>query len=186
MGINPRPINESAKFTRNIIWVALSQVITSALSIFILPALTKSYSQASYGIWTQVNVTTGLLAPALTLQFGSAVARFLAGEQNKNKRLHSLGSMFNAILIVSTIAFISLIIFATQISNFLFGSPAYVHFVVLTFLWTFADALFAFFASYLRARQPPSMFIFIPYDCYRCHGSKRIWIRVDFNLDCSY
>ena len=134
------------------IWIALSQIITTILSAATLPALTKSFSTASYGIWTQINVTTGLIVPVLTLQFGNAVVRFLAGENDKTTRRRSLGAMFCAILIFSIILFIPIGIFAPQLSNFLFNNTSYVHFVYLTFLWTFIEGLTGFFISYLRAR----------------------------------
>jgi O-antigen/teichoic acid export membrane protein len=142
---------EPQRFVRDIIWVAISQAITSALGIITLPALTKSYTTESYGIWAQINVTVGLVVPLLTLQFGSAVVRFLAGEKDKTKRRRSLGAMFYTILIFSIVLFVAINIFSAQLSNFLFDNPAYIHFVRLTFLWASVDAVFTFFISYLRA-----------------------------------
>ena len=145
--------SESFKFTRDIIWLAASQVFSSLLSIVIIPALTKSYTTTSYGIWVQVNVTVGLVSPLLTLQLGAAVVRFLAGEEDKAKRRRYFSSMLGAIIIFSCLIFTVLMLLETQVSVFLFASPTYIIFVQLIFLWTFVDALFGFFLCYLRARD---------------------------------
>ena len=99
LGKSPESISESRKFFGDIAWVALSQVFTSFLGIITLPALTKTYTTADFGIWAQVSATVSLAVPLLTLQFGSTVVRFLAGESDKNKRRRSLGTMLGAILI---------------------------------------------------------------------------------------
>jgi O-antigen/teichoic acid export membrane protein len=145
--------NESFKFTRDVFWVAASQVFTTLLAIVILPALTKSYSTATYGIWVQVSVTVGLISPLLTLQLGSAIVRFLAGEEDKAKRRRYFSSMLGAIIIFACLIFTVLMLMEAQVSVFLFASPTYIIFVRLTFLWTFVDALFGFFLCYLRARD---------------------------------
>lgn len=145
--------SESFKFTRDIIWVATSQLFTTLLAIIVLPALTKSYTATIYGIWVQVSITVSLISPLLTLQLGPAVVRFLAGEEDKAKRRRFFSSMLGAIIIFSCLISIILILLETQVSVFLFASPAYTIFVRLTLLWTFVDALFTFFLCYLRARD---------------------------------
>jgi O-antigen/teichoic acid export membrane protein len=148
-----KTIDESIKFTRDMISVMLFQITTTLLSLITLPIFTKSYSAQIYGIWTQINLTNVLIGPILTLQFSVAIIRYLAGEEDKTKRQHSLGAMLCTIFIFSVFVLAFSIAFASQLSNFLFASHDYVNFVLLTFLWTFVDALFIFFISYLRARS---------------------------------
>jgi len=169
LNTNPHIINESAKFTRDMIWVALSQIITAALGILLLPILTKSYSTEAYGIWTQVNVTNALIVPVLMLALDTAVITFLAGEEDHIKRRRSLGGMFSAILIFAVIMFVIVNIFAHQLSNLIFNNPSYTHFVLLTFLWTFVDCVFAFFISYMRARRQIIKLSFIQVGLYVGH-----------------
>jgi len=145
--------NESFKFTRDIIWVAASQLFATLLGIVILPALTKSYTTATYGIWAQVSVTEGLISMVLTLQLGTALVRFLAGEADKTKWRRYFSSMLGAIIIFACLILLVSMLLAKQLSVLLFASPTYAVFVRLTFLWTFVDALFTFFISYLRARD---------------------------------
>jgi O-antigen/teichoic acid export membrane protein len=144
--------SESLKFASDIVWVGASQVLGSIIGIAILAALTKSYTSENYGIWSQVNVTVALLSPILTLQFGSAVVRFLAGEQDAAVRLRALGTMFGAILIFGCVLQIVANLLASQISVFLFDNANHVTFVRLTSLWIFFDAILMFFISYLRSR----------------------------------
>lgn len=153
--------SESFNFARDIIWVAASQVFSTLLGIVILPALTKSYTTATYGIWVQVSVTVGLISPLLTLQLGAAVIRFLAGEEDKAKRRRYFSSMLGAIIIFACLIFTVLMLLETQVSVFLFASPTYIIFVRLIFLWTFVDALFGFFLCYLRARDKIRIFSII-------------------------
>ena len=144
--------NEPQKFARDIIWVAISQILTNLFGVITLPMLTKTYSSETYGIWTQVNVTVAFVVPILTLQFGTSVVRFLAGEDNQIQRRRSLGTMLCAILIVGCLFLAIANLFASQLSIFLFNSPANAILVRLTSLWITSDALFLFFISYLRAR----------------------------------
>jgi O-antigen/teichoic acid export membrane protein len=148
-----KTVDETIKFTRDMIMVTIYQVITTLLSLITLPMFTKSYSAQIYGIWTQINLTNVLIGPILTLQFSVALIRYLAGEEDKTKRQRYLGAMLCTILIFSLFIFALSLTFAPQLSNFLFASPNYVNFVLLTFLWTFVDALFAFFISCLRAKS---------------------------------
>lgn len=147
-----RTNSDSQKFTRDIIWVGLSQLLTSLLGIVTMPALTKNYTTEMYGIWVQVSVTVGLVAPLLTLQLGSAAVRFLAGEDDKKKRRKALGSMLSAIVIFGCLVFASASLFLNQFSVVLFNTPKLGNYVCLTLLWIFLDALFAFSIAYLRAR----------------------------------
>jgi len=147
-----RVSNEPTKFVRDVIWVGISQLLVALVSVVTIPALTKSYSTETYGVWIQVSVTESLMIVLLNLDLGTAVVRFLAGEEDKAIRLRSLGSMLSAIFIFAFLLMVPVSLLAPQLSILLFNSTAYTTFVRLTFLWTFADALFGFFISYLRAR----------------------------------
>ncbi len=144
--------NNPVTFARDVIWVGVSLVFTSLLGIITLPVLTKTYSSATYGVWSQVFVTVTLLTPLVTLQFSTAIVRFLAGEDDKEKRRRWMGSMLLAVFSFACIMFLAANLLAPLLSNFLFADPAYITFVRLTFLWTFIESLYLFSISYLRAR----------------------------------
>lgn len=150
--MSPKVSSSSYQFISDIIWVTLSQLFTSLFGIITLPVLTKTFTSEIYGVWTQVNVTVGLLINVVTLQFVTAVVRFLAGEEDNAVRRRSIGTMLYPIVIFICLILVAGKIWASQISLFLFNDPAYGDFVSLTFFWACADGLFAFFISYLRAR----------------------------------
>lgn len=151
MTVQFRTTNESSKFIHDLIWVAISQVFTTLLGIITLPVLTKKYTSETYGVWTQVNVTVGLLVTVVTLQFVTAVVRFLAGEDDKDKRRRSTGAMLYTILVFAFLIVIVTNLWASQLSILLFNDPVYSTLVRLTSLLACLEALFAFFIAHLRA-----------------------------------
>jgi O-antigen/teichoic acid export membrane protein len=151
--MSSRTVTEPQKFTSDIVWVALSQVLVGLTALVTLPALTKSYSSDIYGVWVQMLVTVGLLAPILTLQFGTATVRFLAAEEDKEKRRRAFGAMLWPIVAFACLTFIVSLLLRRNLTMFLFASPAFVSLVPLTFLWAAMEALFSFSLSYLRARD---------------------------------
>ncbi|MCK4403263.1 MAG: flippase [Dehalococcoidia bacterium] len=147
-----RNTSESQKFSSDVIWVAISQVFILLTGLVTLPALTKSYSPETYGVWVQMLVTVGLLTPILTLQFATATVRFLAAGEGKEKRRHVFGTMLWPILAFVCLVFIVSLLLRQNLSIFLFASPRYISLVPLAFLWASTEALFSFSLSYLRAR----------------------------------
>lgn len=152
---------EGKRFFSDVIWVGISQTFVMAFGIMTMPALTKSYSSEIYGVWTQIIITLYLIAPVLNLQLGNAVVRFLAGEEDKDRRLKLLGSMLAAILIFSCSALPLLSVFSVRFSVMIFGSASYVNFIYLMFIWTFIEAMFYFLASYFQARRRIKMIAII-------------------------
>ena len=148
----PQNMSESNKFIRDIIWVAISQIFTNLLSFITLPALTKTYTTEIFGVYTQVLVTVGFLAPIITLQFVTAMVRFLAGEEDKDKRLRSIGAMLYTVIIFACVILAIGNIWASQISFYIFGDSAYNLIVRLAFFLACANAIYLFLISYLRAR----------------------------------
>ena len=148
-----RSLNEPQRFARDIVWVALSQVITSLLGIITLPALTKSYGSEIYGVWSQILVTIQLLTSLLTLQLGTSVVRYLAAENNRGKLRQAFGTMFWTIIFFTCLVLIILLIVRQELASFLFADPKYVIFVSLAFIWATTTSIFTFLLSYLRAKN---------------------------------
>lgn len=150
--MNSQTTTETQKFTSDVVWVAISRVLISLTGIIILSTLTKSFTSDTYGIWIQVNVTVGLLTPILTLHLGTAVVRFLAGEEEREKRRQAFSAMLWSVLAFSCLALLISVLLRQSLSIFLFASPQYATFIPLTFLWSLVETLFQFSLSYLRAR----------------------------------
>ncbi|MDD5093324.1 MAG: oligosaccharide flippase family protein [Dehalococcoidia bacterium] len=144
-------VGEPQRFALDIIWVAIAQVFTSAIAIFTLPALTKSYSSETFGIWVQVSMTVSLLTPLFVLQLGTALVRFLTASAAKEKKRQIFGAMLIPILVFSGLVAVAAMLLAQHLSSVIFASPAHATFVRLAVLWTIVEALFFFGISYLRA-----------------------------------
>lgn len=148
-----RSLNEPQRFARDIVWVALSQVITGLLGIITLPALTKSYGSEIYGVWSQILVTSQFLAPLLTLQLGTSVVRYLAAQNNREKLRQAFGTMFWAVIFFTCLILIILLIVRQELTFFIFADPKYIILVSLAFIWATTTAFFTFLLSYLRAKN---------------------------------
>ena len=142
---------EVQKFTGDMVWVTVSQAIAHLTSLIILPALTKSYPAETYGAWVQVGVTVGLMSTILALHLETAIVRFLAAEDNIEKRRHAFGAMLWPIIAFAGIILILSLLFRQNLSMFLFDKTEYNYLVPLAFLWASMNALFSFSLSYLRA-----------------------------------
>ena len=154
--INEKIINDSntvQKFTRDVLWVASSQVLLVLAGMIVIPALTKSFGSEIYGIWAQVTITVGLLAPILTLHLHSAFIRLFSVEEDKEKLRLAFGTMVWPIIFLGVIIFITSLILERSFAIIIFSDTKYMFFVPLIFLWSFTEALFIFVVDYFRARH---------------------------------
>ncbi len=142
----------SQQFARDVVWVGLSQLLTSLFGFFTLPLLAKSYPPALYGIWAQASVTVSLFSPLLTLHFGTAANRFLAGENDGIRRNRTLVAMLAVIAAVSGAVALLGVVWAAPLSRFLFARGDCAAFVRPIALWMGVGALFLFLIAYLRAK----------------------------------
>lgn len=152
MNDNKKTQKKSFKFTKDVFWVGLSQVVIYVFGFFALPALTKTFGVELYGLWAQIGVTVGLLNPILTLHLGTATVRYLSSERNKEILSQSFANMFYLIILMGLFTILIAFLFKSTLSVFLFKSEEYALFIILTFIWATTGALFAFLIAYLRAK----------------------------------
>ena len=150
--MNNKPVTEPQKFVRGVVWVAVSQVSIVLTGLVTLPALTKCYSAETYGVWIQILVTVWLLSLVLSLHLQSAIIRFLAAEDDTEKRRRAFGAMLWPILAFTCLVLIISFLLRQNLSILLFAEPEYAYLTPLTFLWASMEALYAFSLSYPLAR----------------------------------
>jgi O-antigen/teichoic acid export membrane protein len=150
--MNTKYQTESQKFISDVVWLGVSQVLMNLTGLAILPALTKSYPAQIYGLWSQMVVTIGLLGIILTIKFDSAIVRFLAAEEDRDKRRYAFGTMLWPILALICLVLALSLLLGRNLSILLFNDTQYAYFVPLAFLWASIESLFLFSLSYLRAR----------------------------------
>jgi len=150
--MNNQPVTESQKFSRDVVWVAVSQGLVFLTGLVTLPALTKYYSAATYGAWVQIVVTVGLMTLILALYLQNATVRFLAAEGDTEKRRRAFGAMLWPILAFACFLVIMSVLLKQDLSILMFADSKYAYLIPLIFLWASMEALFAFSLSYLLAR----------------------------------
>ena len=158
--------NNSIKFTKDILWVGVSQTLIFFFGFFTLPAITKNFGAEMYGLWAQIGVTVGLLNPILTLHLGTATVRYLSAENKKDKLSQSFSNMFWIIVLISLIAIITANFLKVDLSELLFKNNSYSYFIILMFIWATTGALFTFLIGYLRAKGKMKHLSLINLLCY--------------------
>ena len=158
--------DSSTKFTKDILWVGLSQILIYLFGFFTLPALTKNFGTETYGLWAQIGVTVGLLNPILTLHLGTATVRYLSAENKKEKLSQSFSNMFWLIVLIVFITITAAFLLKNNLATLLFKSNVYDVLITLTFIWAGTGALFAFLIAYLRCKGKIKELSLINILCY--------------------
>lgn len=131
-----------------ILWV--TQFINALSGLIILPIITKLLGAENYGVWIQILVTIGLIAPIATLGLPFALVRFLAGEKNKEKIQDDIWSVFTLILGIAIIIALILVFFSFPISKFLGVDKI---FILISALIIIFECLSQVFGNIFRAFQ---------------------------------
>ena len=142
---------EIQKFTRDTVWTFSGLGFRSLLGLATVALLAKSFHTELYGVWAQISVTTGLVAPLLTLGLDTAYIRFLAGEENREKVRQALGAVIWPVLSAGFLILIISFFLRKSLSVAIFVSPENIDFVLLTFLWIIAQAMFLLSLCYYKA-----------------------------------
>ncbi len=106
------------------------------------PLFTRWMSQEAYGTFDLLLTYVTLLLPLITLGFGEALFRFLAGDEEKNKK-----SIVTVALVVSLIGLILSGIILFIISQF---SESIKNVVLLFYLLLFVETCYNFMTMVLR------------------------------------
>ena len=91
------------KFIKQVAGVGIANLIIAIQSILLIPIITKYLGAHDYGIWVQLMLIVGLLAPLSMLGLDAAVVRFLAGEKDKENITEGF---FSSTLIVALVSLI--------------------------------------------------------------------------------
>ncbi|NMC60895.1 MAG: flippase [Candidatus Methanofastidiosa archaeon] len=140
------------KFTDDVLWVGLSQIIIYIISFFTFPVIAKTFGPALYGLWAQIIVTVGLLTPIITLHLGTAIVRYLSHESSKNKQSQPFFNMYFLILFISLILIVASLFFKNNLSLILFGTQEFSNYIILTFIWAGSSSFLLYLISFLRAK----------------------------------
>ena len=113
-------MDEYVKFIKRIGIVGIANILISISGLIFIPIITKSFSTADYGVWSQVNTFVSLVPNIVNLGLPYTMVRFLAAEKDKTIIKQSFYSMMLLVLASTIVMIVSLSIFSNQIALALF------------------------------------------------------------------
>jgi len=109
------PIKEYSRFTRQVGYVLIGNVILVLLGFLQLPILTRGLGANLYGTWALINATIAFIAPFALLGFGETIVRFLAAETDISRIRDDFLSALSSTVLISGIAFSLLLFFLSDL-----------------------------------------------------------------------
>jgi len=104
--------SSSWRFSWAVIFVSTAQFLVRGLGLITIPIKTKVLGVVDYGIYSQILVTVGLIAPFAQLGLGTAMRRFLPGEKDTDKVRNDFWGvvalvLFNGLVLSAGLYFLS-------------------------------------------------------------------------------
>lgn len=131
--------------------IGATQMLASLSGIILLPILTKNLSIEDYGMWTQINVTIGMIPGLVMLGLPYTMVRFLPGLKKKEEIQETFYSIFFVVLFTSGVASLLLYLFSGKIASRLFDNNILI--VKILSLIVFTECLNNLLLNYLRAKE---------------------------------
>ena len=124
-------MDEYVKFIKRIGIVGIANILISISGLIFIPIITKSFSTADYGVWSQVNTFVSLVPNIVNLGLPYTMVRFLAAEKDKTIIKQSFYSMMLLVLASTIVMIVSLSIFSNQIALALFDGSMQIMYIVI-------------------------------------------------------
>ena len=134
-------MSEHRIFIKRIALVGIAKFITNFRGLILLPLLTKTIGVAGYGIWAQILVTIGLLAPFTILGLTSSAARFLSAEKDNKKTAKGIFTVIFTVLLLSVFFALILFLFSDSFASILLKDQSASFFIKLAAALLILEAL---------------------------------------------
>ncbi|HEV2495915.1 MAG TPA: oligosaccharide flippase family protein [Terriglobia bacterium] len=118
-----------------------------------LVVFSRALGPAGYGAWSLFNVTLGLGTCIVTMNFGTAMMRFLSGERTPEESSRAMCTVLSAVGALALTAGLLLAVFAKPLASAVFGRTDYGRLVILAAAALGFDSLFEEMRGFLRARR---------------------------------
>lgn len=134
--------------------IGIINLLVRLRGIILLPILTKTLAIYDYGIWVQIMVTIGLLAPFSTLMLPGAMVRFLAAEKDKKEIQEGFFSTSILVFFVSLSFSILLIILSESFAeNLLSDGKELIKIIVFIIpIWSLNLVFLDFFRTFQQMK----------------------------------
>lgn len=149
-------MDEYVKFIKRIGIVGIANILISISGLIFIPIITKSFSTADYGVWSQVNTFVSLVPNIVNLGLPYTMVRFLAAEKDKTIIKQSFYSMMLLVLASTIVMIVALSIFSNQIALALFDGSMQIMYIVI--VMAFFACLDLMLLSYFRTFQQITLY----------------------------
>lgn len=146
------------KFAKDVGMMGVTQFVLGLQAFLLLPILTRFLGATDYGIWVQIKITVILLGGFAMLGLGSAIVRFMSGEEDKEK----VSKEFISVLIIAVLASLILgavvFIFSDRVGMLLTHvsySGFFFKFIILMLL---LEVVHELFITFIRAKENIRLF----------------------------
>lgn len=158
-------MNEYKSFVQRIGLVGISNLLISLSGLIFIPIITKNFSVADFGIWTQVNTTIALVPNIANLGLPYTMVRFLSAETDKSKIKESFYSMLAVVFATSIIISLIFIVFQNPIANSLFEGNLNVLYTVaiISFFACMNLMIISFFRTFQQIKRYSTFLILQSY-----------------------
>jgi O-antigen/teichoic acid export membrane protein len=112
------------RFLKDVFFQAVSPVVLRIRSFLFIPLIVSLLGTASYGVWTQFEVTLALLLTVSSLNLGAGMNRLLAGEIVQEQLDDDVSSIIVVQLALVLLVALPFIIAAGPVAGWIFGDPA--------------------------------------------------------------
>ncbi len=155
-------MSEYGLFAQRIGLVGLVSLLSSLSAMVMLPVLTKNMSLSDFGIWTQVNVTMGLVSTLMLLGLPDALTRFAAAAKTRAEMQESFWTIFTTILVWGGALAVIFLYFSGTLAGVLFhGDLAVTKIVPIIILVHSLNILLSYFFRTVQQMKRYSFFSFL-------------------------
>lgn len=142
--------NRRQKFISDVVIKGLTQLLVGIRGLIFLSVIAKNLGASSYGIWSQIIITSTLISPLLILKLNEASVRYFGSESNKEKP-KIFFSMLSLIWTILIFVYILTKPFSNQISLLIFGKAETIIYFNVLILFIITRATFMIVHVYYRS-----------------------------------
>jgi len=142
------------KIVKDIGVIGISKILLSIGGLILLPVLTKYIGAFGYGLWANVNVTIGLILPALLLGLNSAVVRIFPSKTEQDRR-NDLSMILLIVSSITVIFSILLYIFPGFLAGLFFDGEIFVvrFLAIILFVWCLDNIFLSTFQAFREMKK---------------------------------
>ena len=144
---------------RDIALAGAAEALKILRVLVLLPLLTKSLGIEAYGVWTQIKVSSTFMGSLASLGMGSALLRFLSGEDRATAVRAGFNSALGAAVACTLFVVILLLTWPRLAASVLFGEPGLSVFVMAAGLYLVLEVIDLILMAYLRASRQMGFYL---------------------------